>query len=74
VAVLGAAYVLLGGLFAHETRAVGLLSPSGAPNLGVVVLGLAYLVVRVVTRFAVPAIAVYVLVTWALRAVTSRWR
>jgi hypothetical protein len=49
-----AAYEGLGWLFAWATRTQGLLSPGGAPHLGVVALGLVYLVVRVAVRFGLP--------------------
>lgn len=52
------AYLALGWLFAYETRARGLLTPGGSPNLDVVAIGGVYLVLRVVVRFGAPSIVV----------------
>lgn len=55
---LVATYLALGWLFARETQVRGLLSPGGTPNLDVVAIGGAYLLVRVAVRFGVPLVAV----------------
>jgi hypothetical protein len=52
------AYLALGWLFAYETQVRGLLTPGGSPNLDVVTIGGAYLVLRVVVRFGAPSIVV----------------
>lgn len=49
-----AVYFALGWLFEYETRARGLLTPGGAPNLDVIAIGGMYLLLRVVVRFGLP--------------------
>jgi hypothetical protein len=51
-------YLALGWLFAYETRARGLLTPGGSPNVDVVAIGACYLVLRVVVRFGAPLVVV----------------
>ena len=50
-------YFVLGALFEHEAQVRGLLSPTGAPNIDVVAIGGAYLLVRIAVRFGVPFVA-----------------
>ncbi len=54
--VLLAVYVTLGWVFEHEAEVRGLLSPGGTPNLEVIAVGGAYLLVRLVVRFGVPLV------------------
>lgn len=61
-------YLAVGQIFACETRTAGLLSPGGAPHYGVLALGAAYLLLRVVARFVVPGLAVF----WGVRALAER--
>jgi hypothetical protein len=55
-------YLILEQIFAYETRATGLMSPGGTPHYGVLLLGAAYIALRVVARFVVPAIVVFLAV------------
>jgi hypothetical protein len=66
--ILGA-YLTVELLFAHEASVKGLLSPSGTPHVGVLAIGAVFLALRVVVRFVVPAMFVYLLVARTLR----RW-
>jgi hypothetical protein len=72
VATLVFVYLVLHEAFAYETHAVGLFSPGGTLNAGVIALGVVYLASRVAVRFFVPAIVVYVgakaLARWMLAA------
>ena len=66
-----AAYALLEWIFAYVTTAEGLVTPRGAPNVGVVAIGCLYLAVRVLVRglaaFALADLAGRFLVTNGLR-------
>ncbi len=53
---LGASYVGLGWLFEYVSQVRGLLSPGGMPNVDLVILGGAYLLLRVTVRFGVPLV------------------
>ena len=70
VATLVFVYLVLHEAFAYATRAVGLFSPGGTLNAGVIALGVVYLASRVAVRFLVPAIVVYIgakgLARWVL--------
>jgi hypothetical protein len=71
--VLLTVYVTLGWVFEHEAEVRGLLSSGGTPNLEVIAVGGAYLLVRLVVRIGVPlvvalAIAGRVAVAFASRA------
>jgi hypothetical protein len=52
-------YLLVEQLFAYETRATGLVSPGGTPHYGVLLLGVAFLGLRIVVRFVVPGLVVF---------------
>jgi hypothetical protein len=67
-----AAALLLEAWFVHETATRGLLSPRGAPHLGVLLLGAVYLVTRVTVRLGAPFLLAYVAVRAALRAFARR--
>jgi hypothetical protein len=56
------AYVLLGWWFEHETTERGLFDAAGHLHVFVVILGLFTLLVRIATRFLVPATVAFVLV------------
>jgi hypothetical protein len=53
------AYLGLRLLFVRLAEAEGLLTPTGAPSVGVLVLGLAVLGLRLVLLFVAPAFLVY---------------
>jgi hypothetical protein len=63
-------YVAVTLAFAFATTTTGLLSASGAPNLGVLALGAVFLVLRLAAYFVAPALLVYAL----LGAILSRAR
>jgi hypothetical protein len=69
LAVLVGAYGLLEWLFAFMTQVEGLVSPKGAPHLGVIALGGAFLALRLLVRGAAPSLAVCA----ALRARSRSW-
>ena len=46
-------------LFSYESAHEGLISPSGAPHFGVLVLGIIALVSRVLVLFVLPVIGTY---------------
>ncbi len=52
-----AAYAILG--FAFEHAAGGLLTPGGVPRAGAIFLGGTYVALRVLTRFALPALLAF---------------
>ena len=56
------AYLLLGWWFEYETAERGLFDAAGHPQVLVAVLGLFYLLIRIATRFLVPALLAFVLV------------
>jgi len=66
------ANLTLGWLFRYETETEGLLSPQGSPHLGVAMLGVAFLVLRVLARLLIPAMVVFVAVRASLRRLRSR--
>lgn len=72
--VLLAVYVTLGWVFEHEAEVRGLLSPGGTPNLEVIAVGGAYLLVRLVVRFGVPLVVALALAGRVAVALASRAR
>ena len=54
-------YVMVEWLFAYVTFADGLVTPHGAPHLGVAALGALYLGLRIVLRLVGPGWLVFVL-------------
>jgi len=65
--VLALAYLVARFVFDRVTRDGGLLTPSGAPDLGAAAVGLVVIALRVIVVFAVPAVVAYRLVALALR-------
>jgi hypothetical protein len=55
-------YLAVEQLFAYETSTRGLLSPSGAPHLGVLALGAAFVALRFAVYFVVPALGVFAVI------------
>ena len=72
IALLAATSAVLGAVFSYETATRGLLSPSATPHLGVIALGLAFLLTRVIVLFCGPAVVAFCLVeevtAWARRS------
>ncbi|HEY1696229.1 MAG TPA: hypothetical protein VGG39_28880 [Polyangiaceae bacterium] len=62
------AYLVVLLAFAFATRTTGLLSPSGAPNVGVLALGAVFLVLRLAAYVVAPALLAYA----GLGAIVSR--
>jgi hypothetical protein len=60
VVALGAAYAVVGWLFARMTMTEGLVTPQGTPNLGVIATGVAYLGLRLFVRLVVPGAVAFV--------------
>jgi hypothetical protein len=54
-----AAYALLEWVFAYVTVAEGLVTPHGAPNVGVIAIGCAYITLRVVVRVVLPGVVAF---------------
>ncbi len=54
-------YLVLGAIFARLTELEGLVTPRGAPNLGVMAVGASYLVMRVFVLLVLPGVAVWAL-------------
>jgi hypothetical protein len=67
--LLLALYGLLFWIFAVATRHGGLLTPEGAPSPGLLALGLAVLLLRLVVLFVVPPVLVYRLIVRLLGGV-----
>ena len=72
--VLLTVYVTLGWVFEHEAEVRGLLSPGGTPNLDVIAVGGAYLLVRLVVRIGVPLVVALTLGGRVVVALASRAR
>jgi hypothetical protein len=71
-ALLVATYLVCRIAFAALTVDDGLLTPGGAPRLGVAALGLLTLLLRVVVLFGLPAAATHRLVMALLQRTTVR--
>jgi hypothetical protein len=69
--VIFGVYLVAGWVFEHETDTLGLLSPGGSPNVGVVGLAVLYILLRVTVRFAAPMV-VALAVLHAIAAFSTR--
>jgi hypothetical protein len=73
VTVLVGLEVLLGAIFSMLTRAEGLVTPHGSPNLDAILVGIAYLTLRLIVHLALPAIVVSALAPPAVAYARRLW-
>lgn len=71
---IAVSYFAVEQLFAYETSTRGLLSPAGAPHVGVLALGATFLALRMAACFVVPALVSVALLDALLDALLERWR